>query len=136
MVGCTGGHSDGVQSPASPPSQSSARPSTEIPPPSPAKQFRIAGIGKMNFSKGDPALVLNYETDISIDDKDSLRKEVDKIWETFRKGVEKAQLKVGVIRATRYENTGFLRQGKGFGFVFTKGDDGKWRLLDDNNEKK
>jgi hypothetical protein len=107
-----------------------------MPTPSSAKQFRVTGVGQMNFSNGESALVLNYETDIPIKDKDSLRKEVDTIWETFRKDVEKAQLKSGVIRATHYESTGFLRQGKGFGFVFHKGDDGKWRLLDDGQEKK
>ena len=113
MLGCTGRHSNNEETPAPLPAQSSTRSSTEMPPSSPAKQFRITGIGKMNFSKGDPALVLNYETDISIDDKDSLRKEVDTIWETFRKDVEKAQLKVGVIRATHYlREHRFLSQGQ------------------------
>ena len=136
MLGCTATHSDSERTHASPPAQSAAQPSTKTPSPSPAKPLRITGIGKVNFSKDDPALVLNYETDISIDDMESLRKEVDTIWETFRKDVEKAQLKCGVIRATHYESSGFLRQGKGYGFVFKQGDDGKWRLLDDNKEKK
>jgi hypothetical protein len=86
----------------------------------------------MNFKNGDSALVLNYETDIPIENKGALRREVETIWETFRKDVEQAQVKSGVIRATHYEGNGFLRQGKGYGFVFTKGDDGKWRLDDDN----
>ena len=90
----------------------------------------------MNFTNGDSALVLNYETDIPIEDKASLRKEVDTIWETFRKDAEKSQLKSAVIRATHYEGSGFLRRGKGYGFLFTKGDDGKWRLRDDSKAKK
>jgi hypothetical protein len=128
MLGCSGGHSDSTQTPAPP--------STQTPAPPSAKQFRVTGVGKVNFPNGDSALVLNYETDIPIEDRESLRKEVDRIWETFRNDVEKAQLKSGVIRATHYESTGLLRQGKGYGFVFTKGDDGKWRSLDDDKQKK
>ena len=90
----------------------------------------------MTFSNGDSSLVLNYETDIPIEDKKSLRKEVDAIWENFQKDVEKAQLKSGVIRATHYDGTGWFRAGKGYGFVFTKGDDGKWHSLDKDQEKK
>jgi hypothetical protein len=134
MVGCTGGHSDSTQAPVPPPAQSSAQPSTKTQ--ATVNQVKVTGVVKMHYSNDDPALVLNYETDIPIDDMDSLRKEVDTIWETFRKDVEKAQLKCGAIRATHYEGNGFLRQGKGYGFVFRKGDDGNWRLLDDNKGKK
>ena len=80
--------------------------------------------------------MLEYETDIPIEDKESLRKEVDEIWEKFQNDVEKAHLKSGVIRASHYEGTGFLRTGKGYGFVFKKGDDGKWQLLDDKKGEK
>jgi hypothetical protein len=120
MLGCSDDHSDSAQAPISPP----------------AKQYRVTGIEKMNFPNGDSALVLNYETDIPIENKDSLRKEVEAIWETFRNDVEKAQLKSGVIRATHYESNSWLRRGKGYGFVFNKDDHGNWRLLDDNKEKK
>jgi hypothetical protein len=29
-----------------------------------------------------------------------------------------------------------VRNGKGYGFVYVKGDDGNWHLLDDEKEKK
>jgi hypothetical protein len=128
MVGCSDAQPDSAQTPA-------AR-SAQTPVPPLAKQFRVTSVVKVNFSQGEPALVLNYETDIPIDDMKSLRKEVDTIWESFRKDVEKAQLKNGVIRATYYDNSGWLRVGKGYGFVFTKGDDGKWRSDNDQQKKK
>jgi hypothetical protein len=128
MLGCTGDQPDSVQTPAPAP--------TQTPAPPPAKQFRVTSVVKMNFPNGDSALVLNYETDIPIEDGESLRKEVDTIWETFRKDVEKARLRSGVIRATHYESTGWLRQGKGYGFAFTKDDHGNWQSHDDNNGKK
>jgi hypothetical protein len=100
------------------------------------KQIKVNSVGKMNFPNGESALVMNYETEIPIEDKESLRKEVDEIWSVFQKDVEKAGVKAGVIRATHYEGSGLVRNGKGYGFVHVKGDDDKWQLLEDEKEKK
>jgi hypothetical protein len=77
---------------------------------------------------------MNYETDIPIEEKVILRKEVDEVWAMFQNEVEAAQVKAGVIRATHVEGSGFVKSGKGYGFVFVKSDDGKWHCLED--EKK
>ncbi len=95
------------------------------------KQIKVTGVGKMDFPNSGSALVMNYQTDIPIEDKTALRKEVDEIWAMFQKDVESAQLKAGVIRATHVEGTGFVKTGKGYGFVFSKQDDGKWHCSDD-----
>ena len=100
------------------------------------KEIKVTGVVKMDFPNSDPALVMNYLTDISIDDKTALRKEVDEIWDVFQKDVENAHLKGGVIRATHVEGTGFVKSGKGYGFVFVKRDDGKWHCLDDDKKEK
>ena len=90
---------------------------------------------KVHFRDGSAALVLNYETDVPIDDMKSLRKEVDTIWRDFQKDVENAGLTCGVIRATHYEGTGIVRRGRGYGFVFTRGADGEWRPDDDSKTR-
>ena len=59
---------------------------------------------------------------------------MDTIWRDFQKNVENAGLTCGVIRATHYEGTGIVRRGRGYGFVFTRGDDGEWRP--DNDSKR
>jgi hypothetical protein len=100
------------------------------------EEIKITGMGKMDFPNSDPALVMNYLTDISIDDKVALRKEVDEIWSVFQKDVENAKLKAGVIRATHVEGSGFVKSGQGYGFVFVKRDDGKWHCLDDDKQTK
>ena len=96
------------------------------------KEIKVTGVGRMDFPNSDAALVMNYLTDISIDDKEALRKEVDEIWSVFQKDVENAKLKAGVIRATHVEGSGLIKSGKGYGFVFAKRDDGKWHCLDDD----
>src|ERR1700704_2531825 len=87
------------------------------------KEIKVTGMGQMDFRNSDPALVMNYLTDISIDDKVALRKEVDEIWSVFQKDVENAKLKAGVIRATQVEGSGPVKSGKGYGFVFVRRDD-------------
>ena len=100
------------------------------------KEIKITSMGKMDFPNSEPALVMNYLTDISIDNKVALRKEVDEIWGVFQKDVENANLKAGVIRATHVEGSGFVKSGQGYGCVFVKRDDGKWHCLDDDKQTK
>lgn len=99
------------------------------------KEIKVTGLGKMSFPNSDVALVMDYLTDISIDDKVALRKEVDEIWDVFQKDVENAHLKAGVIRATHVEGSGFVKKGNGYGFVFVKRADERWHCLDDDKEK-
>ena len=92
------------------------------------KQVKVTGVGPMSFQQGGSALVMNYETEIPIENMEALRGEVNEIWGVFQADVEKAGANAGVIRATHYEGGGIVRNGKGYGFVYAKGDDGKWRL--------
>lgn len=98
------------------------------------KQIKITGIGPMHFPNGSDAMILNCETDISIDDMANLRKEADQIWNIFRKNVEGAGMTNGVIRVTHPEGSGLVTHSKGYGFVFEKRADGQWHCLQD--EKK
>jgi hypothetical protein len=96
------------------------------------KQIKITGIGPMHFPNGTDAMILNCETDISIDDMTDLRKEVDEIWGIFQKNVEAASMTNGVIRITHPEGSGLVTHSKGFGFVFEKRADGQWHCLQDD----
>ncbi len=98
------------------------------------KQIRITSTVPMHFANGGDALILNCETDISIDDMAGLRKEVDEIWGIFQKNVEGASMTNGVIRITNPEGSGLVAHSKGYGFVFEKRTDGQWHCLQD--EKK
>ena len=95
------------------------------------KEIKITGMVKMNFPNSDPALVLNYLTDIPIENRVELRKEIDEVWSVFRVDVEKAKLNAGVIRVTHMEGSGFVKSGKGYGYVFVKRDDG-WHCTEDD----
>ena len=98
------------------------------------KEIKITGMVKMDFPNSDPALVLNYLTDIPIVNKVELRKEIDEVWSVFQKDVENAKLKAGVIRATHMEGSGFVKSGTGYGYVFVKRDDGQWHCTEDDKQ--
>jgi hypothetical protein len=111
-----------------------SRPSTPLTTLPSGKQIRITGEGPVHFSSGTDAMILNCETDISIDDMPNLRKEIEEIWSIFRKDVEKAGMTSGVIRVTHTEGSGLVTHSKGFGFVFEKRADGLWHCLQDEQK--
>jgi len=88
----------------------------------------------MDFPKGDSTLVLNYETEIAIENKNELRAEVDEIWSVFKLDVEAANLRSGAIRAVHNETSGIISRGNGYGFAFEQGADGNWHCLDDDKK--
>lgn len=94
------------------------------------REVRITSVLRMNFPQAGDALVLHYETDIPIEDKVALRKEVDDVWEYLKDDVERENLKAGIIRATKVEGL-FFKSGKGHGFVFVKQGDGTWQCTED-----
>jgi hypothetical protein len=98
------------------------------------KQIKITAEKTVHFPNGTRALILNCETDISIDDRSDLRKEVDEIWTMFSNTVESVGMSNGVIRMTHPEAGGLVTHGKSYDFVFEKRLDGQWHCLQD--EKK
>ena len=98
-------------------------------------QIKVNGISRMNSSSGDSALVMSYETEIPIENKEALQKEINEIWSIFQKDVEKASVKVGIIRAVHYEGSGLIRNGNGYGFVYVKGSEGQWHQVEDEAKR-
>ena len=90
------------------------------------RKIVVNNVTKMDFADGRSALVLNYSTTVSIDNKKDLRSEIDEIWPSFVQDVEAKQLKAAALRP--------VNGSKGYGFLFEKRDDGSWYCHDD--EKK
>jgi len=95
------------------------------------RTVRVLGVGRMNFTAGDPALMLKYETDLRIQDKTALRTEVDDIWSVFRNDVEKGKFKAAIISANEVPQGLIAKKSAGYNFVDQKRPDGRWHCLDD-----
>ncbi len=94
--------------------------------------IKIAGIGKMYFSKGDPALMLKYYSDVSMNDTVKLQDEVEEIWSIFRIDAEKSKVNAAIISANEMPS-GIISTTRSFNFVFQKVPSGEWILT--NNQK-
>lgn len=90
------------------------------------KKVTVLGVGKMSFTNDTPALMLKYQTDISLDDKASLESEVDEIWASFRGDVEKAQLVNGIVSANEKPKGFIFTTSRARNFVFKRGPEGQW----------
>jgi len=94
------------------------------------KEIKILSMGKMHFTKDTPALTLKYQTDISIDNVNLLRKEAEEIWPMFRINVEKSGLSNAIVMATSppIKKAPILSTTRSYNFVATKRENGTWDL--------
>jgi hypothetical protein len=90
------------------------------------KEIKVLGMGKIVFSQDKPALMLKYQTDLSLDDKPALREEVEEIWASFRINAEKEKMSNAIISANELPKGGLVSTSRSYNFVFRKSEDGTW----------
>ena len=88
----------------------------------------MISVAKMSFTKGDPALVLTYQTDLPVEDVSGLRKEVEEIWQVFRINVEQAGLKNAMVSAREAPTGMFIKKSRHYNFVVIKNEAGLWQF--------
>lgn len=86
---------------------------------------KVAGVGKMQFSADDPALMLRYYSEVDFAKPAELKAEVDEIWQQFQKDADRAGLKSAIISANEMPK-GIISSTQGHNFVFRKQADGSW----------
>lgn len=92
------------------------------------REVKVVAVSKMSFTRGDPALMLKYQTDLRIEDKEALRKEVEDIWQVFRLDVEEAGLKNAIVSANEVPKGWFIKKGRGYNFIVIKNEAGVWQF--------
>lgn len=96
------------------------------------KILKNVSISKATNLREPPVLVLSYETDLDMDDKKSLRKEVEEIWPTFRNDVNREKMDVAAIKAMKPgKTTGFIikrTEGRSHSYLIRKRDNGTWEF--------
>jgi hypothetical protein len=97
------------------------------------KAVRVLGVGPMRFNSGSTALMLKYQTDLKISDREALRKEVDEIWSSFRVDADKGNFQSAIISANEIPQGMILKSGQAYNFVYEKTSDGQWQLVGDKN---
>jgi hypothetical protein len=96
------------------------------------KTIRVLSVGPIQFSSGQNALMLRYQTDMKISDQ-ALSKEADEIWSSLRGDAEKGNFRSAIISANEIPTGFIIKQGHSYNFVFEKQDDGTWKSLTKND---
>ena len=86
----------------------------------------VVKIKVVTIDSGESGLLLEYVTEIPIKDTAQLRAEAIRVWAVFRVDVEKGGHHAGILRARERGDGGIVSNYMGYGFVWTRNEDGNW----------
>jgi thiamine biosynthesis lipoprotein ApbE len=92
------------------------------------KIVRVISVMPIHFSSGETSLMLKYQTDLKVSDRDALRKEVDEIWSSFQTDANNARVQSAIVSANEVPQGAIIKSGQAFNFVYKKNADGTWQL--------
>jgi hypothetical protein len=113
------------------PSRSQAAPLTEnevLKLPS-GRIAKILSVSKIEYSKGVMALMVRYQTTLSVDERKALSQEVDEVWKIAVKDVERYGYNDAIISSNEVPKGIFITANRMENFIYEKGADGKWTRL-------
>ncbi len=90
---------------------------------------KILSVSKVEYSKGVMALMVRYQTNLSIDERNALSDEVDDFWKVAVKDVEHYGFHEAIISSNETPKGLFITANRMLNFNFEKGADGKWHRL-------
>jgi hypothetical protein len=90
---------------------------------------KILSISKVEYSKGVMALMVRYQTTLSVDERKALSQEVDDIWKLAEKDVEHEGYGEAIISSNEIPKGIFITTSHVMNFIYEKGSDGKWTRL-------
>ena len=90
---------------------------------------KVLSVSKIEFSKGVPALMVRYQTPLSVDESKALSQEVDDVWKIAVKDVERYGYREAIISSNEEPKGIFISANHILNFLYEKGSDGKWSRL-------
>ncbi len=102
------------------------------------KELKVVSVGPVFFTDDETALMLRYQTDISIDDVAPLQLEAQEIWPVFRLDVERAGKNIGILQAQGPKEQVFgplVTTNRNYSFIWTRESTGAWRLYEKESEE-
>jgi hypothetical protein len=90
---------------------------------------KILSISKIETSKGVMALMVRYQTTLSVDEQKALSAEVDEVWKIAQKDVEHYGYDEAVISSNEIPKGIFITTNRMVNFIYEKGPDNKWTRL-------
>lgn len=93
------------------------------------RTIKILSVSKVEYSKGVMALMIRYQTTLSIDQHKALSDEVDDLWKMVVNDVERYGYSKAIISSNEAPKGVFITTNRALTFIFEKGSDGKWIRL-------
>ncbi len=93
------------------------------------RTIKVLSISKFEYEKGVMALMVRYQTNLSVDERKALSQEVDEVWKFAQKNVEHYGYGEAIISSNEVPHGVFLTANRMLNFIFEKGPDGKWTRL-------
>ncbi|HUB66785.1 MAG TPA: hypothetical protein VL981_04805 [Candidatus Methylacidiphilales bacterium] len=90
---------------------------------------KILSITKIEYSKGVMAVMVRYQTNLSLDQRTALVQEVDDFWKIAVKDVDHYGYNEAILSSNEIHKGLFLTASRMLNFIFEKGPDGKWTRL-------
>ena len=91
---------------------------------------KILSVSKIESSDGLTALMIRYQTALSIDQHKALSDEVDDVWKVAIRDVERGGFREAIISSNEVPRGIIFHTSRMMEFVYDKGADGKWVRLD------
>jgi hypothetical protein len=92
-------------------------------------QVKVLSVSKVEYSKGVMALMVRYQTNLSVDERKALSDEVDEVWHVAQKDVDHLGYSEAILSSNEVPKGIFLTASRMLNFIFEKGPDGKWTRL-------
>ena len=93
------------------------------------RTVKVLSISKVEYSKGVMALLVRYQTTLSVEQRKALSEEVDDVWKLTEKQVERLGYGEAILSSNEVPKGIFLTANRMQNFIFEKGSDGKWSRL-------
>ena len=90
---------------------------------------KILSVSKVEYSKGVMAVMVRYQTSLSLDERTALVQEVDDFWKIAVKDVEHYGYNKAILSSNEVHKGIFLTASRTLNFIFEKSPDGKWTRL-------
>jgi hypothetical protein len=91
---------------------------------------KILSISKIEYSKGVMALMVRYQTSLSMDEAKAVSAEADEVWKFAQKEADRAGYSDAIVSSTQTIKGILLTTSRETNFIYEKGSDGKWARLD------
>lgn len=90
---------------------------------------KVLSVSRIEYSKGVPALMVRYQTILSVEQRKLLSEEVDDVFKIAQKQVERDGFHEAVISSNEVSHGMIVTTNRTLNFIFERGADGKWTRI-------